>query len=698
MLQKGTILAGRYEILEHIGSGGMADVYKARCHKLNRYVAIKVLRREYCDNESFVRKFTVEAQSTAGLIHPNIVNIYDAGNEEGIHYIVMELAEGMTLKRYIRRYGRLSARETVDFAIQIASGLQAAHEHHIIHRDIKPQNILVSDSGTIKVTDFGIARAATGDDTISSSAMGSVRYLSPEQARGGYADERSDIYSLGITIYEMATGKVPFDGENTVAIALMHLRDEITPPRCYFPDIPSSLEKIILKCTMKQPEQRYQSAAELILDLQKVFLSPDGNYVYVDPLVDDSPTIQRNKEDIEKIRKSLTGTERKRDVEEKKSQVEEEEEDYKDDASMNPKLEKLILVITIAFGVLVACIVFYLVGNSLHLFRTSSNKGTTQAAVETTTEAPKEATTESKPEETKYTKMPNLIGLTKNAAEDEMKALGLKADFAYEDGSSSADSDLIVKKQQYNKGDAVAIDSTVKITLGKKDSADTTTTAEKVEVPAMVNYTEKKAEKELTKAGLKVKKAYATSDTVKEGYVIKQSPKGGTIVNKGFAVTITISKGVGKTTVPSLIGVSQSVAERELNQVGLKLGTVSYDYSGEVGVGDVISQGIESGTSVDKGTKVSVVLSLGEQESYRYEGSVNIEEQPFDEGASGSVKLVLKQDSWESTIYSKSSVSNDDFPLNITFEGDREGGGTVIMYVNGKQYNTYSVNLSAISD
>ena len=701
MLQKGTILAGRYEILEHIGSGGMADVYKARCHKLNRYVAIKVLRREYCDNESFVRKFTVEAQSTAGLIHPNIVNIYDAGNEEGIHYIVMELAEGMTLKRYIRRYGRLSARETVDFAIQIASGLQAAHEHHIIHRDIKPQNILVSDSGTIKVTDFGIARAATGDDTISSSAMGSVRYLSPEQARGGYADERSDIYSLGITIYEMATGKVPFDGENTVAIALMHLRDEITPPRCYFPDIPSSLEKIILKCTMKQPEQRYQSAAELILDLQKVFLSPDGNYVYVDPLVDDSPTIQRNTEDIEKIRKSLTGTERKRDVEEKKSQVEEEgeeEEDYKDDASMNPKLEKLILVITIAFGILVACIVFYLVGNSLHLFQTSSNKGTTQAAVETTTEAPKEATTESKPEETKYTKMPNLIGLTKNAAEDEMKALGLKADFAYEDGSSSADSDLIVKKQQYNKDDAVAIDSTVKITLGKKDSADTTTTAEKVEVPAMVNYTEKKAEKELTKAGLKVKKAYATSDTVKEGYVIKQSPKGGTIVNKGFAVTITISKGVGKTTVPSLIGVSQSVAERELNQVGLKLGTVSYDYSGEVGVGDVISQGIESGTSVDKGTKVSIVLSLGEQESYRYEGSVNIEEQPFDEGASGSVKLVLKQDSWESTIYSKSSVSNDDFPLNITFEGDREGGGTVIMYVNGKQYNTYSVNLSAISD
>lgn len=702
MLQKGTMLAGRYEILEHIGSGGMADVYKARCHKLNRYVAIKVLRREYCDNESFVRKFTVEAQSTAGLIHPNIVNIYDAGNEDGIHYIVMELAEGMTLKRYIRRYGRLSARETVDFSIQIASGLQAAHEHHIIHRDIKPQNILVSDSGTIKVTDFGIARAATGDDTISSSAMGSVRYLSPEQARGGYADERSDIYSLGITIYEMATGKVPFDGENSVAIALMHLRDEITPPRCYFPDIPSSLEKIILKCTMKQPEQRYQSAAELILDLQKVFLSPDGNYVYVNPLVDDSPTIQRNTEDIERIRKSMKQPENGEEREAEKDRLKtkdssEEEEDYKDDESMSPKLEKMILIITIFFGVLVACVVFSLVGNSLHLFRPASTSGTTQTGEEKTTEAPDEATTASE-KKTEYTKMPKLIGMTKNEAEDAMKAIGLNVNFVYEEGSSSTDSGLIVKKQQYNKDESIAIGSTVKLTLGKKEDAASTTTAEKLEVPALVNYTEQKAEKELTKLGLKVKKAYATSDTVKEGYVIKQSPKGGTVVNKGFAVTITISKGVGKTTVPSLIGVSQSVAESELNQVGLKLGTVSYDYSGEVGVGDVISQGIKSGTSVDKGTKVSIVLSLGEQESYRYEGSVNIDEQPFEEGSSGSVKLVLKQDSWESTIYSKSNISNDDFPLNITFEGDREGSGTVIMYINGKQYNMYSVNLSAISD
>ncbi len=690
MLQIGTILGGRYEILEHIGSGGMADVYKAKCHKLNRYVAIKVLRREYCDNESFVRKFILEAQSTAGLTHPNIVNIYDAGNEKDLHYIVMELAEGMTLKRYIRRYGRLSARETVDFSIQIASGLQAAHEHHIIHRDIKPQNILVSDSGTVKVTDFGIARAATGD-TISSSAMGSVRYLSPEQARGGYADERSDIYSLGITIYEMATGKVPFDGENTVAIAIMHLKDEITPPRCYFPDIPASLEKIILKCTMKQPEQRYQSAAELILDLQKVFLSPDGSYVYVNPLVDDSPTIRRDQKEIDQIRQSLNQSDGIIPVSEQSTEEpEEEKEDYRDDASMNPKLEKMILIITIFFGVFLACIVLYLAGSSLHLFGPST--ATTQQEQDTVS-TQKDKTDENGEKVT----VPNLLGKTKTEVKKKLDALSLDAVFTYEDGINEEDTSLVVIKQQYPSGTKLDSGSEITLTLGKTQEA--TTTVKRVEVPALINYTEEKAEEILKGMGLKVSKAYATSDTVKKGYVIKQSPKGGSIVDKGFEVTITISKGVAKVKVPLLIGLSQSAAQRELNNVGLELGSVSSDYSGEVGVGDVISQGIDSGTSVDKGTKVPIVISLGERESYRYEGSVTIDSQPFEEDdASGSVKLVLEQDNWNSTIYSQSNISNDDFPLEVTFEGKREGSGTVTMYIDGEKYKTYEVSLSAIAD
>ena len=697
MVQIGTVLGGRYEILEHIGSGGMADVYKARCHKLNRYVAVKILRSEYNDDEPLVHRFTKEAQSTAGLNHPNIVNIYDSGYEWGIHYIVMELAEGMTLKRYIRRYGRLSVRETVDFSIQIASGIQAAHEHHIIHRDIKPQNILVSDSGKIKVTDFGIAKAATGD-TIASSTMGSVRYLSPEQARGGYSDERSDIYSLGITIYEMATGKVPFDGENTVAIALMHIKDEITPPRCYFPDIPVSLEKIILKCTMKHPEERYQSAAELVEDLKKVFSCPDGNYVYMNPLVDDSPTKARSREEIEEIKKSLSdhgeaGNPEEVKLAEKRPESEEDqkiEEDYDDDASMNPKMEKMIMGITIVFGILLGCLVIYLVGTSTKLFHFPGKATTESTTTENTTEA---ASTE----ETEYVQMPNLLKLTRAEAEAEMKALSLEAVFEYEKGVDQNDPALIVVKQQYQKGESLLPGTEVELTLGLDE--DATTENQRIEVPALVNYTEDKAVEELEKLGLNLKKIYANSDTVEQGYVIRQSPKGGSIVDKGFTITITISRGVSQVLVPSLSGLTQEVAERELNRVGLKLGQVTSDYSGLVGVGEVVKQGIPSGTAVDKGTEVSIVISLGEQETYHYEGSVSITDSPFGEdGETGTVELVLEQNGSSKTIYSNRKATSGTFPLNVDFESKSGDDATIILYVNGTEYDRYDVEWNAVAD
>ena len=696
MIQIGTILGGRYEVLEHIGSGGMADVYKARCHKLNRYVAIKVLRSEYNDDDALVHRFTKEAQSTAGLNHPNIVNIYDAGYELGIHYIVMELAEGMTLKRYIRRYGRLSARETVDFSIQIASGIQAAHEHHIIHRDIKPQNILVSDSGKIKVTDFGIAKAATGD-TIASSTMGSVRYLSPEQARGGYSDERSDIYSLGITMYEMATGKVPFDGENTVAIALMHIKDEITPPRCYFPDIPLSLEKIILKCTMKHPEERYQNAEDLIEDLKKVFSCPDGNYVYMDPLVDDSPTRARTREEIEEIKKSLSDSDDDNSVSKVKTaekQTEEEsniEEDYDDDESVNPKMEKMIKGITILFGILLGCLIIYLVGSSMHLFHFKNNKATTESSVtETTTEAVST-------EEVKYVKISNLLGLTRKEAEAKMEDLSLKAVFEYEDDVDHNDSTLIVVKQQYEKGESVPEGTEVTLTLGVDENA--TTENDRIEVPALINYQEDQAVEVLTQLGLKVKKIYTNSDTVEAGYVMKQSPKGGSIVDKGFTITITVSRGVSQVIVPSLSGMTQEVAERELNRVGLNLGQVTSDYSGLVGVGEVVKQGIPSGTSVDKGTEVSIVISLGEQETYHYESSVSITDSPFEnEEDTGKVELILEQNGSSKTIYSNNKASSGSFPLNVDFESKSEEDATVILYLDGTEVDRYDVEWNAVAD
>ncbi|MCD8020722.1 MAG: Stk1 family PASTA domain-containing Ser/Thr kinase [Clostridiales bacterium] len=705
MVQIGMILGGRYEILEHIGSGGMADVYKAKCCDSKQYVAVKILRSEYSEDATLIRRFTTEARSTSGLHHPNVVSILDEGNDQGIHYIVMELAEGMTLKRYIRRYGRLSVRETVDFAIQIAEGIQAAHQHNIVHRDIKPQNIIVSDSGKLKVTDFGIAKAATGD-TIASSTMGSVRYLSPEQARGGYSDSRSDIYSLGITIYEMATGKVPFDGENTVTIALMHLRDDITPPRNYFPDIPVSLENIILKCTRKRPEERYQTAGELIQDLRQVFTSPDGNYVYTNIQVDDSPTRTRTAEEIEQVKQSLgssvvtdngenlQGESDSADAEEDSTEDNPEDnmEDEEDDASMNPKLEKMIMGITIVFGILLACLIIYVVGTSTNLLPFFSNNSSESSTEASTSAAEETAEEETQEEIIVYTSVPDFLGMTKSEARAEAEEYSLKVTFTYEDGVDESDSSLVVVEQQYEEGESVAEGTKVKLTMGQNEDD------QQIEVPALVNYTEEEAREVLEALGLEMESVYANSDTVEAGYVIRQSPKGGSLVDKGFTITVTVSKGVSQVQVPSLYGQSQAAAEQELNHVGLVLGSVSSDYSGSVGVGDVIEQSIDSGTYVDKGTAVSIVVSLGEPVTYHYEGTVTVEESPFEEDETGMVELILNQGDSTETIYTNQNATETTFPLDVSFESESNDEATVTLYVNGEEYDSYDVEWNAVAD
>ena len=296
-------LADRYEILEQIGNGGMSDVYKAKCHKLNRYVAIKVLKPEFSQDTSFVSKFRVEAQSAAGLSHPNVVNVYDVVDEGNLHYIVMELIEGITLKSYIEKKGFLENKEAIGIAIQVAQGIAAAHEQHIIHRDIKPQNIIISKEGKVKVTDFGIARATTSTQTISTSVMGSVHYTSPEQARGGIVDEKSDLYSAGITMYEMITGHVPFDGDSTVTVALKHLQEEIKSPAEEVPDIPYSLECIIMKCTQKNPAMRYQSCDELLQDLKHSLVDPEGDFVVLGGRRRSDRTVVMSPEEVERLQR-----------------------------------------------------------------------------------------------------------------------------------------------------------------------------------------------------------------------------------------------------------------------------------------------------------------------------------------------------------------------------------------------------------
>ncbi len=311
MVVPGMYLADRYEMIEKIGSGGMADVYKAKDHKLNRLVAVKVLKHEFSVDATFVKKFRVEAQSAAGLSHPNVVNVYDVGEENGIHYIVMELVQGITLKKYIEMKGKLDIKEALNISVQIASGLQAAHDNRIIHRDIKPQNIIMSRDGKVKVTDFGIAKVADST-TVTTNAAGSVHYISPEQARGGYSDAKSDIYSLGITMYEMLTGKVPFEGETNVAVALLHIQGEMVPPRRLEPSIPRSFEKIILKCTQKKPDRRYASARELIADLRKVLTHPDGEYVVLAGAASmaspaNDQTVVLDEQNINRVRQGAAG-------------------------------------------------------------------------------------------------------------------------------------------------------------------------------------------------------------------------------------------------------------------------------------------------------------------------------------------------------------------------------------------------------
>ena len=301
MLKTGMIIAERYEILGKIGTGGMADVYKAKDHKLNRFVAVKVLKPEFREDTTFIRKFRSEAQAAAVLTHPNIVNVFDVGDDNGVYYIVMELIEGITLKEYISKKGRLSVKEATSIAIQVSMGLEAAHSHGIVHRDVKPQNIIISMDGKVKVTDFGIARAASSN-TISSNVMGSVHYSSPEQVRGGYSDEKSDIYSLGITLYEMVTGKVPFDGDTTVAIAIKHLQEEMVPPSVYAEDLPHSLEQIILKCTQKSVDRRYQNMEDVIADLKHSLIDPQGDFVTLTSVDNEAKTVVISDEELGEIK------------------------------------------------------------------------------------------------------------------------------------------------------------------------------------------------------------------------------------------------------------------------------------------------------------------------------------------------------------------------------------------------------------
>lgn len=603
MLELGTMLSGRYEVLKRVGSGGMADVYMAKDHKLNRNVAVKVLKSEYVEDEKFLKKFETEAQAVARLSHPNIVNIYDVGMEDGINYIVMELAEGITLKEYIRKKGYLSPKETVEISTQIASAISHAHKNHIIHRDIKPQNILVSDTGIIKVTDFGIAKA-TSSNTVTSTAtaMGSVHYISPEQAKGRFCDEKSDIYSLGITMYEMVTGHVPFDHENGVTIALMHLQNEITPPSQIRDGIPDSLEKIILKCTMKKPEERYQTADDLIADLRLVFEDTSGGYVGVVPAIDDSPTIMI---DQNELTQRINTPKKDQKIQQEEPLKDEEQnayldEDDEEESGMNSKIEKLVIVLAAVVGAIILISIIVFVVKSSGVFK--SGKSTTTTSIGTTAES---NDTESK----KYT-VDNYIGMSLSAAREKIDG---KFKIKVEEEYSADYAKGLVIRQDPESDTELEEGKTLTLVVSKG-----TRTEDKVSVPEVVGKMESSAKSELEAAGLKVSVKTKYSTDVAKGKVIFQSPGSGNQVTKNSTVVITVSQGEKPETmvrVPNLRYFTESEARSELKNSNLVLGSVLTEYSDSVEKGLVIRQTVSSGSKVKEGTAVGIYVSLGPRQT-----------------------------------------------------------------------------------
>ena len=603
MLEIGTMLSGRYEVLKRVGSGGMADVYMAKDHKLNRNVAVKVLKSEYVEDEKFLKKFETEAQAVARLSHPNIVNIYDVGIEDGINYIVMELAEGITLKEYIRKKGYLSPKETVEISTQIASAISHAHKNHIIHRDIKPQNILVSDTGIIKVTDFGIAKA-TSSNTVTSTAtaMGSVHYISPEQAKGRFCDEKSDIYSLGITMYEMVTGHVPFDHENGVTIALMHLQNEITPPSQIRDGIPDSLEKIILKCTMKKPEERYQTADDLIADLRLVFEDTSGGYVGVVPAIDDSPTIMI---DQNELTQRINTPKKDQKIQQEEPLKDEEQnayldEDDEEESGMNSKIEKLVIVLAAVVGAIILISIIVFVVKSSGVFK--SGKSTTTTSIGTTAGS-------NDAESKKYT-VDNYIGMSLSAAREKIDGkFKIKVEEEY---SADYAKDLVIR-QDPESDTELEEGKTLTLVVSKG-----TRTEDKVSVPEVVGKMESSAKSELEAAGLKVSVKTKYSTDVAKGKVISQSPGSGNQVTKNSTVVITVSQGEKPETmvrVPNLRYFTESGARSELKNSNLVLGSVLTEYSDSVEKGLVIRQTVSSGSKVKEGTAVGIYVSLGPRQT-----------------------------------------------------------------------------------
>lgn len=680
MLTEGMYIADRYEILGKVGAGGMSDVYKAKDLTLGRFVAIKVLKAEFSEDINFVTKFRSEAQAAAGLEHPNIVNIYDVGSENGLHYIVMEYVEGITLKTYIEKKGQLSFKEAVSIAIQVGRGIEAAHNKNIVHRDIKPQNIMISTEGKVKVTDFGIARAATSN-TISSDVMGSVHYSSPEQARNGFVDGKSDIYSLGIVMYEMVTGRVPFDGDTTVAVAIQHLQEEIVPPSVYAPNLPISMEKIILKCTQKNPDRRYASMTALLADLRKALISPNEDFVVMVPLANQDKTRVIGADDLNQIKKQTANVYiDPASIKIQEPVVDDDDEDDDDDiededGDINPKVEKAITIMGIAAGVVIIIIIIYLCITLAGGMKSNKNNSSNTETTKTETQTGDSQSTQIKD----GVVVPSLTGKTMDQAKQELNGTGLGIRQAGTASSDTVEKGQIIS-QDPQDGKTVEKNTTIEVIISSGSAGNSENA---VDIPNVVGQSETDASAALTAKGFNVTKTTSYSSSVAEGYVISQTPNGDTQGKEGDTITLEISLGSEKITVPdvSTSYKSEEQAKELLSQFNVSTATKYSDRD----AGIVIGQSLAAGTQADPGASITITVSLGPEpaqqittKTYKLNVSLQL---PSDTSNISGADIVLYDDQGNvlQTWYGKTIADFGTGGLILTKTGILSDSGKIVV-------------------
>lgn len=641
---EGRLIGNRYEILEKIGNGGMATVYKARCHVLNRNVAVKVLKEEFTTDAEFVKRFNIEAQSAASLSHPNIVSIYDVGNEGDIYYIVMELVQGKTLKEIITDEGILPWKWTVNIAIQIASALEVAHRHNIVHRDIKPHNIIITEDGTAKVTDFGIAKAVSNSTITSFGAtIGSVHYFSPEQARGGYTDAKSDLYSLGVVMYEMLTGKVPFDADTPVSVALKHMQEVPAEPKTLNPTIPDSVNKIIIKAMQKEPSLRYISATEMLTDLKESIKNPNGNFVVMSKAVTDEPTRVMSVEEAEK----------------------EAKREEKQGKKKKNKAKKIVLI------VLLCLLIFF--GAMFGTWKLLTGG------------------------RTKEVQIPSLVGTNIEEAKTKLDELKLKYEITEEYSPEGKEEGTILSQEpKYQDNYKINETEVIKLVVSKG--------IEMVAVPKVTGDAKDDAISKLEEANLKVEIAEEINEKVQEGVVIKQEPAANEQISKDSTVKIYVSlgRGIKEVTVPYVVGKQEAEAKKALEAAGLTVGTVKYESDTTKPNGEVLKQGIDADKKVDEKTAVSLTVNkLAEIKS----GTVNINlksltgykkltDSDGKEVPAESVEVVVKVTSngIEDTVYKKSH-KKDTEKITVPVEG--VGTITVKIFLDGVRNTQKQLDLNS---